>query len=269
MKKIRIILVTVFLLLAVVLVSCSDTTDVNDGDVTDGTTGDTEENPAETTSADTVVTDESEDGINVYRIKKLASVDEIDWISVPAVAIDTYKWVECEPVEAYAQLVYIDNYGFVCRMIAIESNPFSRYTEFGDPACLDSCLEFFVTIDGEKYINIEANSIGALYVGIGASRKDHTTADKILSKDEMVKVTPVIEDDKWSIIIDLPLDKLEALYGKEIPNEQFSSGFTFGGNFYKTESADNGNEHYGMWNEVKTDIGDFHRPDYFGKFIIE
>ena len=40
--------------------------------------------------------------------------------------------------------------------------------------------------------------------------------------------------------------------------------------FYKTGGADiTGNEHYGMWNEVGTENPDFHRPEYFGKFIIE
>ncbi|MBR5453458.1 MAG: carbohydrate-binding family 9-like protein [Clostridia bacterium] len=263
MKKLTFILIFAVLLLSATFAGCSD-----------GNTGDIDTTVTDVTVPDDTeqkitVTDESENGIKVYRVKRLNAFEEINWYSVPAVAIDTYKWVDCDPIEAYAQLVFIEDHGFVCRMTALESEPYARYTEYGDPACLDSCLEFFVTFDGERYINVEANSAGALYVGIGSSRDDHTPADKIFSADEMISVTPEVEEDKWSITIDLTLEDLEKLYGKDMPSEQFSSGSTFGGNFYKTESADNGNEHYGMWNEVKTEMADFHRPEFFGKFIME
>lgn len=263
MKKFILAILTSVLF--VLLVGCSNNNAVGVGDETT----EADVTVPNETIPDTTVTDESENGINIYRVKRLSGTETIDWYSVPAVSIDTYKWVECRPVEAYAQLVFVENYGFVCRMTALESDPFARYTEYGDPACLDSCLEFFVSFDGERYINVEANSAGALYVGIGSSRDDHTPADKIFSTDEMISVAPETEEDKWSITIDLTLEDLEKLYGRDMPSEQFSSGSTFGGNFYKTESADNGNEHYGMWNEIRSDIADYHLPEFFGKFIIE
>lgn len=224
---------------------------------------------AEETKKEIEMTEEVEDGVMVYRVKRFESADGIDWLSVPGAAIDTYKWVECSPVKAYAQMVYVEDYGFVCRMTALETDPFARYTEYGDPACLDSCLELFVSFDGEKYVNIEANSAGALYVGIGSSRNDHTPAHELLTADEMISVTPTLEEGKWYITVDLPLDKLGKLYQKAMTDETFSTGYTFGGNFYKTESADNGNEHYGMWNEISSGIADYHLPEFFGKIIIE
>ncbi len=267
MKRRTLILFTILVLASLVFVACSENTEPS-GDTTSADT-----TVSDTTAADTVseisFTDEAENGVNVYKVKTVNTVEEIDWYAVPAVAIDTYKWVECDETEAYAQLVYVNDYGFICRMTAIESDPFTRYSKYGDPACLDSCMEFFVTFDGERYMNIEANSGGALYVGIGASRDDHTPADEIISLSEMIKATPEVEDGKWTLTIELPLEKLEKFYGKTMTDELFVSGFTFGGNFYKTECADNGNEHYGMWNEVASDFPDFHRPDSFGKFIIE
>lgn len=261
------IIFAVILVITMFLTSCSETTDTpKDTTVADTTITDT-------TVTDTIpeisFTDETENGVNVYKVKTANTVEGINWYDIPAVAIDTYKWVECEEIEAYAQLVYVNDYGFICLMTALESDPFTRYTEYGDPACLDSCMEFFVTFDGERYMNIEANSAGALYVGIGASRNDHTPADEIIPVNEMIKATPNVEEDKWTLTVELPLEKLEKFYGETMTNDRFVSGFTFGGNFYKTECADNGNEHYGMWNEVASDIPDFHRPDSFGKFIME
>lgn len=260
-KHIRIIF-TLMLMLTVFLSSCANTSETPDTTSSSDTTA-----PVTTSQSEISFTDDSEDGTNVYKVKTVNNIEDINWYDVPAVAIDTYKWVECEEIEAYAQLAFIPDYGFICRMTAVESDPFTRYTEYGDPACLDSCLEFFVTFDGEKYINIEANSGGALYVGIGSSRNEHTPADEILQASEMIVATPALGEDEWTLTIELPIEKLEKLYGKSM--DGFESGFTFSGNFYKTECADNGNEHYAMWNEVVSDFADFHRPDSFGKFIIE
>ena len=267
MKKHVRIIFTLMLMLTVFLSSCANTPETPE--TPDTTTASDTTAPVTTSQPEISFTDDSEDGTNVYKVKTVNNIEDINWYDVPAAAIDTYKWVECEEIEAYAQLAYIPDYGFICRMTAVESDPFTRYTEYGDPSCLDSCLEFFVSFDGERYMNIEANSGGALYVGIGASRNDHTPAEEILPAEEMIKVTPTVEEDKWYITIDLPLEKLEKFYAKPMTSDLFVSGFTFSGNFYKTESADNGNEHYGMWNEIASDIPDFHRPDSFGKFIIE
>ena len=262
MKKRILFCFAILALTVFILTSCSENFDLPNGTTSADTTA------SDTTAAPEIsFTDEAENGVSIYKIKTVSEVKDINWYDIPAVAIDTYKWVECEEIDAYAQLVFVSDYGFICRMTALESDPFTRYTEYGDPACLDSCLEFFVTFDGEKYMNIEANSGGALYVGIGASRNDHTPAHEIIPESEMIEVTPEVKDDEWTVTINLPLEKIEQLYEKTLSD--FESGFTFGGNFYKTECADNGNEHYGMWNEVSSDLPDFHRPDSFGKFIIE
>ena len=130
-------------------------------------------------------------------------------------------------------------------------------------------MEFFAVWDGgQSYLNIEANSIGTLCVGFGPSRETRYSAANIL-KDDMFVVTPNVDEGKWTLTMEIPIEKLQKFYSN-ITDETFVSGYSFTGNFYKTGGADiTGNEHYGMWNEVDTENPDFHQPSYFGKFIME
>ena len=56
-------------------------------------------------------------------VSTYGSLDEVAWTEVPKADIDIYKWVDSVEYEAYGQLVYIENYGFICRMTCIESDP--------------------------------------------------------------------------------------------------------------------------------------------------
>ncbi len=67
----------------------------------------------------------------------------------------------------------------------------------------------------------------------------------------------------WEIAYTVPADWMELWFGVR-PH----SGLEMRGNFYKC--GDNTRfEHYGMWNPVKSDHPDFHRPESFGKLILE
>lgn len=224
--------------------------------------------PAETTNV--IYQSEVENNMNVYKIKTFESVDAVDWDSVTAASVNNYKWVECEKYETWAKLVYVKDWGFLCQMTCIEDEPVATYTTFDDPVCLDSCMEFFAIWDnGTNYLNIESNSEGTMCIGYGASRESRRTALRYLKLEDMFKMNPVVEDGRWTLTMEIPIEKLQKFY-KNISAETFVSGYSFTGNFYKTGGADNtGNEHYAMWNEVGTENPDFHRPEYFGKFIID
>ena len=60
-----------------------------------------------------------------------------------------------------------------------------------------------------------------------------------------------------------PLKLIETVYG----NADYQTGRVIRANFYKC-----GDEtpipHFGMWSPVDNETPDFHRPEYFGKFIL-
>lgn len=236
---------------------------------TEASETETAELPSDT--SEVIYQDEVEENMNVYRIKTFDTVDAVDWDSVTAASVNNYKWVECDTYETYAKLVYVKDWGFLCQMTCIEDSPAATYTNFDDPVCLDSCMEFFAIWDNtsEQYLNIESNSIGTMCIGFGPSRESRRTARRYLSLEEMFVMNPVVEDGKWTLTMEIPLEKLQKFY-KNLTAETIVPGYTFKGNFYKTGGADiTGNEHYAMWNEVGTENPDFHRPEYFGKFIVE
>lgn len=262
---------------SLLLASCggSDSGKLTESGTTPGTAAVSETEtaaPAETSGI--IFSDEVDVEMNVYRINTFESRDAVDFDSVPAAKIDCYKWVDCKEYDAWAKLVYVRDWGFLCQMTCLEEDPAATYEKPDDPVCLDSCMEFFAIWDaglgGDEYLNIESNSKGVCCTQIGPSREKRIPAfRKLGGYENLFEVNPVVEDDRWSLTMEIPLEKLQKLY-RDISADTFVSGYTFTGNFYKTGGRDiTGNEHYGMWNEVMTETPDFHQPAYFGKFIME
>ncbi len=229
-----------------------------------------EEPPAEESSAEESSVEESrvEYPEGAYIVKRVSGYD-ISWDSVPKAEISTYKWVDSVEYEAYAQLVYVEGEGFVCKMTCLESDPLAVYTQYGDPVYLDSCMEFFAAWDNVSYVNMESNSLGTLCAQFGKTKKNRKDLTEYFAMNEIFTVTPSVEEDCWTLTMEFPIEKLRRLY-PTLSAATFESGYTFKGNFYKIGSdPTDGTRHYGMWNEVGTASPDFHQPSYFGTFVIE
>ena len=190
---------------------------------------------------------------------------DVDWNAVPAAPVDNFFWLEGHTPATAAKLVYVTDYGFLLRMTCAEENPKAIYTQYNEPVYTDSCLEFFCDWLGDgRYINMEMNANGTLLSCIGPDRHARTPiAD--LSGGEIFPVQGEVCDGYWTVTASIPTALLCRILGVDpIP---FGKGYTFRGNFYKC-----GDEtpipHYGMWSPVGTEKPDFHRPEYFGDFIM-
>ncbi len=202
----------------------------------------------------------------IKRFSEGTTVDAIDWKVIPVARIDTYKWFDGYTPEAAAQLVYVESFGFILRMICTEPEPKAVYHNYNEPVYTDSCMEFFCDYLGDgRYINMEMNSLGTLLSCIGSDRYDRTPV-RDLSGGEIFPVKGKICDGHWQVTAEIPTSLLCRILG--VDNIPFGSGYTIRGNFYKC-----GDEtaviHYGMWNPVDTEKADFHRPEYFGTLVIE
>lgn len=194
----------------------------------------------------------------------------IDWTTVPVARIDTYKWLDgnYEPA-AQGQLVLIPGRAFVLRMCCAESSPKVVYHKYNEPVYTDSCLEFFAAwcagAGDDRYMNMEMNAAGTLLSCLGAGRENRMPV-KDLTGGTIPAVKGAITPSAWSVTAVIPVELLAKLY--HVSPDMFGSGKSFRGNFYKC-----GDEtpipHYGMWNPVGTEMPDFHRPEYFGTFVIE
>lgn len=204
-----------------------------------------------------------------YKVRRFKTKTELLLAldTLPAASIDVYGWVGGKQHNACARLGFAEDYGFICKMEVDESAPAAVCREADGPVCLDSCMEFFVSFDGKSYLNLEANCMGVKCMGFGPGRHGRLRVSERIPG--AFAAVPMIEKDRWSIVYYLPLGQI-ALFYPDVGADTFVPGFEFTANFYKTGSAEiTGTEHYGMWSECLTENPDFHRPEYFGKMIME
>jgi len=127
----------------------------------------------------------------------------------------------------------------------------------------DSCVEFFIALDGTGYYNFETNCIGHMLLGFRKSRDEaeHAPAE-ILSKVKRLPSLPAEpfaerrDGPPWSLTLLIPP---EALFRHRLTDW---SGVAARANFYKC--GDNLSQpHFLSWRPIGTATPDFHRPEFF------
>jgi hypothetical protein len=133
----------------------------------------------------------------------------------------------------------------------------------------DSCVEFFVSIDGNNYYNLEVNCIGTVHLAHGPDRRNRKFVDPEIIKKIVIESSlgnqPFEEKTgnfEWEMMMRIPVecfafDKIKSLNGLKAT-----------ANFYKCGDATS-EKHYLTWNPVKTENPDYHRPEFFGKIYFE
>ncbi len=155
--------------------------------------------------------------------------------------------------------------GFVMHITVAESNPRREQTKHLHFVHEDSCVEWFVNFMPEKcdqYFNFEVNANGIMNVSF---RKDRYEAQDLTLEDiASLGIKTNIYAQNWEVTYTVPFSIIK----KYIPEYQFEVGMTISTNFYKC-----GNKtefpHYGIWNPQPLEKPDFHRPEYFGKIVLE
>lgn len=285
MKKKFLILLVLFLFIG--FVGCKeDTPDIPDEPIIDDNNNNPTEDPNKNNNLDPNENNENnnnnenQDPINnnennppeeikgVYNVKILDKEEDINWANINKANIETYKWVESDTFNSFAQLVFVKDYGFICKLSCEETNPYVQYYNDGEAVYKDSAMEFFVSFDSNLgYINLETNSVPARL-----QQYSKTLTSRVSVFDTIpngIKVEAAREGDYWTLLIRLTLDDIAKLY-PTFDQSKFTSGFEFTGNFYKIGTNPTTNlRHYGMWKEVGGTSPNFHQPADFGKLILE
>ena len=140
-----------------------------------------------------------------------------------------------------------------------EHNLRAEVTQQNGAVCRDSCVEFFVSPDEFdcRYINFELNPKGVMHIGLG---KDRFGRMLIEEERSIFRVESDECDGDWSICWYIPDSFLLRYFGQISP--------VMRANFYKCgDSTDH--PHYAVWNPVKTEKPDYHRPEFFGTLRVE
>ena len=166
--------------------------------------------------------------------------------------------------EVYAQIAY-DDEGFIVKFTIGESNPRREMQHHFEFVHTDSCVEFFVNFTPEqsnKYINFEVNAAGVMNVAFRSSRQESVRLE--LEEVEGFHITPEIKEDHWTVTYKIGFDFIKKYY----PQFDINHCEYLLGNLYKcgdeTEMV-----HYLSYFKVGTEKPDYHRPEYFGKIVVE
>lgn len=196
-----------------------------------------------------------------YEIKIVGNT--VDWNEIPILNIACQYPSNPDSIEAYAQLC-CDSEAFYVHMLTTE--PETRAVEKGPLGmpCEDSCLEFFISpIDGDaRYFNIEYNSNGCMYLGIGSCIENLV---RLIPEDSAEVFSPEIKKNEngWEIFYKIPYAFMRHFF----PEFEIYEGKFIMANFYKC--SDLGNyPHYLSWSPIIGEPFTFHRPECFGKMKL-
>ncbi len=142
----------------------------------------------------------------------------------------------------------------------------ANYFRPNDPVYKDTCVEFFVSFDGEKnYYNFEFNIIGACILNFGNERNNR----KLISESAIssIRFSTLIRHDRagniyWEIVLSIPLSAFSEHTFNSLKEKQCR------GNFYKC-GDDLPQPHFLSWNNVIAPEPDFHQPQYFGEIHFQ
>lgn len=138
--------------------------------------------------------------------------------------------------------------------------------EDGGRSWEDSCCELFLQRPGvAEYVNFEVNAAGKMTAARGTGRGDR----KSLTPEEFGQIVRMasIEGPQdyaggvwtWRVILMIPLE-LMGLDPDDLPE-------SLRGNIYKCGDL-TAHPHFLSWAPIGTPEPDFHRPEYFGEFLL-
>lgn len=181
----------------------------------------------------------------------------LDWSAIPALAINHWQLTAPLPISAKAQLCYDDEALYV-HLSAVEQDIRAEHMGPLGEICEDSCLEFFFSpIAGDlRYINIECNLNGAMFVGFGTGMD---ALVRLVEETPYLKPQPRRTNDGWEVTYAIPYTFIRLFFPAFSP----APGGTMRANCYKCGEF-TVHPHYLTWNPIPEDPFTFHCPAHFG-----
>jgi len=200
--------------------------------------------------------------MNEYQIQRIHTAP--DWSRIPVTEVANIAWVPDAGIRMWHQACYDENALYVHQRCQ-EKNIRAELTGDLDMICNDSCMEFFFSPyeDNLQYINIEVNPNGAIYLGLYENRSNGIrwvpTNAKVL-----LDIRTARTEDGWEVFYRVPLSLIRLAN----PTFTFQSGRVIPANCFKCGDM-TPQRHYITWNPMSSEKPDYHRPQDFGRMILE
>jgi len=179
--------------------------------------------------------------------------------------IDQFSWGKVSPEPMVRFKIAHSHKAILLQYDVWERETLARYSSHNDPVCKDSCVEFFISFEGERnYYNFEFNCLGTCHAAWGIDRYDRQLLNPTVINQIQThtKIQRVIKNQlsliNWQLSLQFPLgiflfDDIDSLTGKKAT-----------ANFYKC-CDDLVQPHFITWYPVKTKKPDFHLKSHFGR----
>lgn len=179
--------------------------------------------------------------------------------------IDQSSWGKAdEKLSAKFSIVH-DNQSVLLQYDVVEKETRAVYSAHHDPVYKDSCVEFFVSFEGDKnYYNFEFNSLGACLSAYGPGRgnRQQLPVSLINQIQSQTKIKRIVDGElsliNWQLALVIPVQVFRFNQLKQL------SGQLATANFYKC-GDDLSEPHFLSWQRVGTPEPDFHQPTFFGE----
>jgi hypothetical protein len=196
------------------------------------------------------------------------------WEPAEIAPIDIFPWYKAgEKWQAFAQLLY-DEQNLYFRMVSDQDHHIRAVsTEPNQPVFKDSTGELFVQPGPAAelgYFNLEINCVGTMLSAHGYSRFGRSYLKPELAKQVLIWHStpgPTKEESKddccWEIEAVIPFVVMQAVVPFPLP----AAGTEWRGNMYRCADGSS-NPQYSMWNPIELEKPDYHRPEFFGRFLF-
>ena len=199
----------------------------------------------------------------MYVIKKteksITCINDSAWNFANVANIDKVNWAEfCYAPKTTGKLLYND-YGLFVRLETDEKPLLARYCKQNEDVYRDSCMEFFFRPNENdlRYLNFEFNALGTMYLAVRTSRYDPIYPDR---DKKYFNVKSYVDDKRWVLQFCIPFEFVDEIFGTHTN--------TLYGNLYKC-GDETLNKHYVTYYPIVTEEPDYHRPEFFGEFVLE
>lgn len=198
----------------------------------------------------------------LYNIKKadhkITSPYDKAWNSAEIAKIDSVNWKAYPYKPNTTGRVLYSDYGIHVQLITDEQPLLARYTEQNSDVYRDSCMELFISPnEGDKrYLNFEFNPFGTMYLAVRTSRNDCEHPKK---NREYFEVQSYVDSEKWLLQFTIPFEFIDGIFGGHTK--------TMRANMFKC-GEDGQYEHYVSFCPIGSQEIDFHKSEFFGKFVL-
>jgi hypothetical protein len=192
----------------------------------------------------------------------LAAMAPLDANAIAAVSWQAYPY---RPSAQFKIAHTID--GLLLLYQVKEKHVKAEYRNTNDPVYKDSCVEFFLSFDGNNYYNLEFNCLGTALIGYGKANKADrrrlakSTIEQLKSFSSIKAKTIDSGDTEWRLLLNIPFSVFDA------DTIDSLAGVHCTGNFYKC-----GDElplpHFVSWNPIDHPTPNFHLPRFFGELLF-